>query len=424
MKKYRPRIADEMLRDRLARKGAVLVEGPKWCGKTTTAEQQAADVIYMADPDRFDYYRQLSSVSMHSLLAGRRPLLIDEWQLVPRLWDAVRYEVDHADGMGQFILTGSSVPPSTAEILHSGVGRFAKLVMRPMSLYESGDSTGQVSLGSLFQPGAEVSGRCESGLDRTAYLICRGGWPLAVDLPERAALSQAFDYYDLVTDSDIARMDGVTRNPERVRLLMRSYARHQGAGASIGTILADMRQNESTALSETTLYDYIVALKRTFVIEDMPAWNPNLRSKAAIRTSDTRYFVDPGIAVAALGMGPSDLMNDLHTMGLFFETLCVRDLRVYAEALDGKVYHYRDKNGLECDAVVHLRNGSYGLIEIKLGGSEAIESGAATLKKLASLIDTDRMKAPAFLMVLVGVGEFAYRRQDGVLVVPAGCLRH
>lgn len=419
-KAYKKRLVDDMLQARLRRKGAVLIEGTKWCGKTTTAEQHAASMLYMADPE----VARIAEVSIKHLLKGERPRLLDEWQVAPTIWDAVRFDVDHSEGMGQFILTGSSVPAQTADIVHSGVGRFAKLLMRPMSLFESGESNGEVSLSGLFSNPARVEGENRMEIDQLAFLICRGGWPGALGLSDKDALGQAFDYYDVVADSDVSRVDGVSRDPLRVRLLMRSYARHQGTGATIGTILADIKANDSSELSDNTVYDYIKALKRTFVIEDMPAWNPNIRSKTAIRTGDTRYYIDPCIGTAALGLGPNDLVNDLDAMGLMFETLCVRDLRVYAESIDGSVYHYRDKNGLECDAVVHLRNGSYGLVEIKLGGDKLIEEGARTLATLAALIDTTKMKSPSFMMVLTGVGRYAYRRPDGVLVVPISCLRN
>ena len=280
-------------------------------------------------------------------------------------------------------------------------------------------------MADFFNPSAQetIMGNSHIDINRLAYLICRGGWPGALEMDEQDALASAFDYYDVVCDTDISRVDNVVRDPQRVRLLMRSYARHQGAMATVGTILADLKANEESTLSDNTVYDYIKALKKIFVIEDMPAWNPNLRSKTAIRTSDNRYFIDPSIATAALGISPNDLINDLKTMGLMFETLAMRDLRVYADALDGQVYHYRDKNGLECDAIVHLRDGSYGLIEIKLGGDKLIEDGATNLKKLQDDIDTSHMKAPSFLMILTGVGDFPYRRDDGVYVVPIGCLK-
>ena len=275
----------------------------------------------------------------------------------------------------------------------------------------------------MFGGATDVEGNNRLGIEEVAYAVCRGGWPSGTFKSRRAALRQAYDYYDGVIKSDISRVDGVERNPERARLLMRSYARNQGGQTSLSVIRQDMLVNDENALSDKTVQAYINALKKIFVIEDMPAWNPNLRSKTAIRTSDTRYFVDPSIAVAALGLGPQDLLNDLETFGLFFETLCVRDLRVFADALDGQVYHYRDKDGLECDAVVHLRNGSYGLIEIKLGGDGAIEAAALSLKTLAGKIDGTKMKQPSFLMVITAVGEYAYRRADGVLVVPIGCLK-
>lgn len=424
MSAYRPRIADQMLAARLRRKGAVLVEGPKWCGKTTTAEQQAASILYMADPMRKQQNLQAAKMNVQQLLTGETPRLIDEWQIAPSLWDSVRFEVDHRGGWRHFILTGSSVPPSSDEIFHSGTGRFAKLKMRTMSLFESGDSTGTVSLSDLFDAEKKpLSGSSKIDINRLAYLICRGGWPGALDLNETDALAQAFDYYDVVCDSDISRVDDVQRDPQRVRLLLRSYARHQGTMATIGTILEDLKANESSSLSDNTVYDYIKALKKIFVIEDMPAWNPNICSKTAIRTSDNHYFIDPSIATAALGASPDDLLNDLETMGLMFETLAVRDLRVYTDALDGQVFHYRDKKGLECDAVVHLRNGSFGLIEIKLGGDNLIDDGAKSLVKLAADIDTSRMKSPSFMMVLTGIGDFPYQRDDGVLVVPIGCLK-
>ncbi len=424
MDTYKPRIADQMLAARLRRKGAVLIEGPKWCGKTTTAEQKAASVLYMADPMRKEQNIQAAKINVKQLLTGDTPRLIDEWQIAPSLWDSVRFEVDHRKGYGHFILTGSTVPPKAEEIFHSGAGRFAKLKMRTMSLYESGESTGAVSLSDLFNGKWEpVVGNSPIDINRLAFLICRGGWPGALDLEETDAIGQAYDYYDVVCDSDISRVDDVQRDPQRVRLLMRSYARHQGTMATIGTILADMKANEASSLSDNTVYDYIKALKKIFVIEDMPAWNPNLRSKTAIRTSDNHYFIDPSIATSALGASPNDLLNDLKTMGLMFETMAIRDLRVYADALDGQVYHYRDKNGLECDAVIHLRNGSYGLIEIKLGGDDLIEEGAKSLADLSADIDTSRMKSPSFMMVLTGVGDFPYQRDDGVLVVPIGCLK-
>ena len=428
MKNYKRRILDSMLEKKLQAKGAVLIEGPKWCGKTTTAEEIAASKIMLAKPDIKDHFRSLLEIDSDAALAGETPMLIDEWQTVPKLWDAVRYTVDHRHAMGQFILTGSAVPDTDAEKErereHSGTGRFAWLTMRPMTLFESGESNGTISLGELFQAPEKILQKNDLKLSDIAFLICRGGWPIAVGLPEEAALEQAFDYYDAVTKEDVTNVDGVKRASERVQRLMRAYARHQGTQASIATLKEDLKNNDTTTLDEDTISSYLDALRKIFVVEDMPAWNPNLRSKTAIRTTDTRYFVDPSIATAALGLGPTDLMNDLNTMGFFFEAMCVRDLRVFAEALNGKVYHYRDKSGLECDAVVHLRNGQYGLIEIKLGGGSLIKEGAETLNELANQIDTTRMKSPAFKMILTATGEYAYRRpEDGIYVVPIGCLK-
>ena len=424
MKQYKNRVIDRLLADKLEAMGAVLIEGPKYCGKTTTGEQQARSVLYMADPEIKDRNLTMASTNIKRLLAGDTPRLIDEWQIAPKLWDAIRFEVDHRGEDGQFMLTGSAVPASTSEIFHSGTGRFGWIKMRTMSLWESGDSTGDVSLGGLFSSENEVDGTSNLEIRRIAFLVCRGGWPKAsLKTNESAALIEAREYAESVCRNDISRVDDVQRNAELTLRLMRSYSRHQGAQVSVATILADIKSNEASDTTEATVASYINALKRIFVIEDMPAWNPNLRSKTAIRSSDTRYFTDPSIAAAALGLGPDDLLDDPNTFGLLFETMAVRDLRVYAEALGGQVYHYRDKNGLECDAIVHLRNGRYGLIEIKLGGDNLIEAGATTLKKLASKIDTDKMKSPSFMMVLTAIGEYAYRRLDGVLVVPIGCLR-
>lgn len=426
MENYRHRIMDSLLKKKLQAKGAILIEGPKWCGKTTTAEEIAASKIMLARTDVKNNFKNLLEIDIEAALSGEPPMLIDEWQTVPKLWDAVRYTVDHRRKMGQFILTGSAVPNKETEdeIEHSGTGRFAWLTMRPMSLFESGESNGKVSLEQLFTNPDKLLEKNELKLQDIAFLICRGGWPIAVELPEEAALEQAFDYYDAVTKEDIINVDGVKRVSERAQRLMRAYARHQGTQASIATLKEDLKANDNATLDEDTISSYLDALRKIFVIEDMPAWNPNLRSKTAIRTTDTRYFVDPSIATAALGLGPADLMSDLKTMGFFFETMCVRDLRVFAEALNGKVYHYRDKSGLECDAVVHLRNGQYGLIEIKLGGDTLIKEGVTTLTALANQIDTERMKAPAFKMILTATGEYAYRRpKDGIYVVPIGCLK-
>ena len=400
-----------------------MVEGAKWCGKTTTALQQAQSVLFMDEPKRKTEYMRLAESDIEVLLAGKTPRLIDEWQKAPQFWDACRYLVDRRDEDGQFILTGSAEPADQSKLSHTGTGRVGWVKMRPMSLYESGESNGSVSLRSLFDGEFKPSEGMELNLRNLCYLICRGGWPKAIGKTERAALRQAFNYVDAVAKREIVEVDAVHRSETNTRRLLRSYARHQATQASIGTITADLKTNEGNAMSDATIASYLNALRKIFVIEDMEAWNPNLRSKAAIRTTDTRYFVDPSIATASLGLGPDDLMKDLSTLGLLFETMAVRDLRVYAEAIDGNVFHYRDNNGLECDSVVHLRNGHYGFVEIKLGGETLINEGAANLLSLSKKIDTNKMFAPSFMMVLVGTGHYSYQRDDGVLVVPIGCLK-
>ncbi len=428
---YKKRIIDEVLRRKLAGVGAVLVEGPKWCGKTTTCEQQAKSVLYMADPVRRDRYLTQAAVDITELMKGEQPRLIDEWQDAPKFWDAIRYDVDHSAGFGHYILTGSAVPPDDRnersgkrDIVHSGTGRIARIRMLPMSLWESGESAGTVSLGDLFAgrplgPGKAI----ERSLSDVAYLICRGGWPQAVNLDGDIALDQAFDYVKAVANSDISRVDGVSRDPVRARRLMRSYARLQGTQSSIPNIRRDMAMGDGHGPDDDTVSGYLNALRKIFVVEDSEAWCPALRSKAAIRTTDTRYFADPSIATASLGLGPEDLMNDIRSFGSFFETMAVRDLRVYADALNGQVSHYLDRNGLECDAVVHLRNGTSGLVEIKLGGSALIEEGAATLNALSGLVDTSRQEPVAFKMVVTATGDCAYRRTDGIVVCPISALR-
>lgn len=423
MKEYKKRIADELLERKLKGKGAVLIEGPKWCGKTTTAEQVSGSILYMATPEDKEQNVALAELNPSLLLKGETPRLIDEWQIAPKLWDAIRFEVDHRGEEGQFILTGSAVPADMKDVTHTGTGRIARLTMRPMTLYESGESNGSISLSELLSGNSKISGINELSLEDIAYLCCRGGWPRSLFMDKDIALDQAFDYYDAIVNSDISRVDNVDRNPERAKNLMRSYARNIGSQASNETLKNDMINNDSTSLDTDTILSYVNALKKIFVIEESLAWNPNLRSKTAIRTSETRYFIDPSIAVAALGLGPNDLINDLNTFGLIFETLCIRDLRVYAESINGSIYHYRDASDLECDAVVHLRNGSYGLIEIKLGGDKLINEGAQNLIKMENKIDTNKMKKPSFLMVLTATSKYAYQREDGVYVIPIGCLK-
>ena len=423
MARYKQRIADRILQRKVLGKGAVLIEGPKWCGKTTTAKQLAKSFLDLGDSAILKQSTALIDISPQTLLKGDTPRLIDEWQALPSIWDSIRSEVDRRGEPSQFILTGSSVLLEADETIHSGTGRFATIKMRPMSLYESGESTGTVSLKELFECDSIEVQQNDLELEDIAYLTCRGGWPWATLISREVAFDQAFEYFDSVVKKDILRVDKVKRSAERAKLLLRSYARNISQQVSYGTIRKDMLSNDASTLDEDTVADYIKALKKLFVIEDLAAWNPNIRSKAAIRTSDTRHFVDPSIGTAALGLGPQDLINDLKSFGFFFEDMVVRDLRVYAEALDGELYYYRDSNGLECDTVLHRRNGSYALLEVKLGGEQNIEEGAMSMISLAKNIDTDKTPSPSFMAVIVGVGQYAYQRKDGVYVIPIGCLR-
>ena len=426
MKTYKNRIYDAILRDALEAKGAVLIEGAKWCGITTTAEQIAQSVIYVNDPKQLKQNLVTAQTNPQRLLAGANPRLIDEWQIVPEIWDAIRFDVDHSDGDGKYILTGSAVPiddEAKRKIRHSGTGRFAWIRMRPMSLFESLESSGSVSFADLFAGKGNLGDAKQHTLEEMAYLTCRGGWPRATDKSGKAALRQAFDYVDAIVNTDISRVDSVQRDPDLSIRIMKSLARLQGTQASVSAIKADLAPNAPNAVHENTVYSYVGALKKMFVVEDMPAWCPNLRCKTPVRTTDTRYFTDPSIATAALGLGPDGLMDDLKTFGFLFETLVARDLRTYAAANDGKVSHYRDKSGLECDAVMHLRDGRYGLIEVKIGGEALIADGLKKLNRLASEIDTKTMKEPAFRMIVVAEGEYAYEESDGTLICPIGCLK-
>ena len=424
MHEYKARICDSLLRDELAGTGAVVIEGAKWCGKTTTAEQASRSAIYIDETGKMEQNLILARTKPERILSGESPRLIDEWQLAPALWDSIRYNVDHSDEPGRYILTGSAVPPDTGDIRHSGTGRFSWIKMRPMSLWESQESSGEASLSALFA-GEDITGAASSrpDLEQIAFLLCRGGWPYACRLSGQTALNRAFSYLDATVKRDISRVDGVVRDEGRARRLMRSYARLQATQAAATVIKADLEANESKLFSVDTVVSYGNALRKLFVIEDMPAWCPNLRCKTPVRTGDTRFFVDPSIATASLGLGPEDLMNDLKTYGFLFETMAVRDLRVYMDALAGSVSHYLDASGLKCDAVLHRRNGTYALVEIKLGGKELIEKGVASLKRLENKIDPKKTKTPAFLMVLTAVGDFAYRRDDGVYVVPIAALK-
>lgn len=423
MSEYKKRIADEILRKRLGAIGAVLIEGPKWCGKTTTAMQQANSILFMQDSSNAAMINQMADIDPKLLLEGDTPRLLDEWQVAPELWDAVRFEVDMRNAPGQFILTGSAVPmlKSTA---HTGTGRIWRMTMRPMSLYESGDSTGEVSLEALFLGEFSDVVKNKLDFDDISYLICRGGWPMAMQQTKEDALMNAYAYYDGVVNSDLSRADGVLRNPQNVDLLLRSYARMIGSQSTLTNIRADMKIVDEQELDINTVRSYIETLKKIFVVEELSGWNPNIRSKNAIRTSPTRYFVDPSIAVAALNLGPGNLANDLNTMGFFFENMCIRDLRVYADGLNGSLYKYRDKYGLECDAVLTLRNGQYALIEIKLGGTKAVEEGAEALNKLEKLITEKGYNPPTFKMIITGSNPYGYRRKDGIYQIPIGCLKN
>ncbi|MCH5223782.1 MAG: ATP-binding protein [Muribaculaceae bacterium] len=426
--KYLPRIADQLLQNKLESKGAVLIRGPKWCGKSTTAGQKSKSILDLNDTAALQQNIELSRIDPSLLLHGDTPRLIDEWQEIPSLWDSVRREVDLRRKVGQFILTGSATPlneETRKQIHHTGTGRFAFVNMYTMSLFESGESSGEVSLGDLFNGPKEIRGINQLNLKDIAYLVCRGGWPFGIDhnLSMKASLEQAIDYVDVVVEEDISRLDGVDRNPDLARKILRSYARNQGGQTPITKIKNDIAANEHSSISEETVSKYINALRQIFVIKDLEAWNPNLRSKTSIRTTPTRYFIDPSLSTASLRIGPDDLINRISDFGFFFESLCIRDLRVYAESIDGDLFHYRDSNGLECDAVVHLRNGKYGLIEIKLGGDKLIEEGIKNLNKLNDILDTTKMESPSFKMILTAVGSYAYRREDGIYIVPIGCLK-
>ena len=421
---YRARLVDRILKKYLKGMGGVLIEGPKGCGKTTTGEQVAKSTLYLGCEQTREETLERLGYNPAGVLAGASPKLIDEWQLIPQLWDDVRFEVDHRQKPGQFVLTGSALPADRSEVLHTGTGRVARVKMRTMSLLESGDSNGSVGLEALFEGEHNIVGENPLTIDQIAFLICRGGWPKTLNQDADTALLMSNRYFDAIVNTEVSRLDDVKRAPQKVRQFLKIYAENLGLQTPITDIRLQLLKNKKIkSFDERTCYSYAEALRKIFVIEEMAAWNPNLRSKTAIRTSDTRYFADPAIGAAALRIGPQDLLNDPKTFGFLFENLCVRDLRVYADVLDGDVFHYRDKNGLECDAVLHRRDGTYGLIEIKLGGQYAIDHGAETLHALAEKINTKQMAQPAFLMVLVGVGECAYKRRDGVWVVPIGCLK-
>lgn len=417
---YLPRLCDNELQQALQSSGAVLIEGAKWCGKTSTASRAAKSTLYMQDPDHTASYLAMADVKPSLLLKGPPPRLLDEWQMAPVLWDAVRFEVDRRIETGQFILTGSAVPSDNVTA-HTGTGRISRLLMRPMSLYESRESNGTISLSGLFKGQSDIESISGLTIEQIAFALCRGGWPASVRLKGQAALRTATAYVEAIINHDVSRVDGVEKNPERVRLLLRSLSLNISTMATIKTIMDDMEAFDGS-LSDKTISFYLNALRRIFVVEDLPAWSPSLRSKTAIRTSVKRQFVDPSIAVAAMRTNPEGLLRDFNTFGFLFESLCARDIRIYAQACDGDVFHYRDKNGLESDLIVRLRDGRWAAIEVKLGSKQE-EIAAENLLRLKSRIDAEKMGEPSFLMVLTG-GQYAYRRKDGILVVPIGCLKN
>lgn len=417
-KKYMSRICDAALHSKLQSSGAVLIEGAKWCGKTSTAMQASNSVLFMQNPDKSASYMALADTKPSLLLKGEVPRLIDEWQMAPVLWDAVRFEVDKRNP-GQFILTGSAVPSDNVTA-HTGTGRISRLLLRTMSLFESLESNGSVSLRALFNGDQAIEAASELSIEQIAFIICRGGWPASVNHEKSAALNMAVDYVEAVINYDVSRVDGVEKNPERVRLLLRSLARNITTSANYQTIKDDIEATEMS-LSDKTIASYINALRRIYLVEDLPAWSPSLRSKTAIRNSPKRHFVDPSIATAILRTNPDGVLTDFQYFGFLFESLCTRDIRIYAQSNDGEVFHYRDKSGLESDLIIRLNDGRWAAIEVKLG-TKQIEDAAKNLLALKDKIDQEQMGQASFLMIITG-GEYAYKRKDGVLVVPLGCLR-
>lgn len=416
MNGYFPRLLETTIAEQSEVTGCIVIEGPKWCGKSTTAKLFAKTVIELQRSKTLEKYLMLSYSNNDLLLAGEKPLMFDEWQKIPALWDNIRAEIDVTRGKGQFILTGSARPVEDKN-RHSGTGRFVRIVMRPMSLWESMESTGEVSLGTLFKGAANISGNSKLSIERTAFLICRGGWPESILMSDKNALLAARNYYRSLIEDDITGVDEIKRNPERAKRILKAYARQVSSLASNRTI-----QQDVNPIDEKTLSSYIDAFRKLFVIEDVAAWSPKLRSKTAMRISPKRQFVDPSVAAAALGSSPQDLLDDINTFGLLFESLCTRDLRIYAEKFGGTVYHYHDEKDLEADIIIHMDNGDWGAVEIKLGGRQ-IDEAAKNLLKLKDKVDSEQMREPSFLMVLTGL-DYAYRRTtDGVYVVPIGCLK-
>ena len=416
---YIYRIGDRLLEEQMQSSGAVLIEGAKWCGKTSTGKHLAKSILYMQDPDVFQANMRIAESKPSLLLRGENPRLIDEWQMAPVLWDAVRFEVDKRGGkFGQFILTGSAVPKDN-ETMHTGTGRISRILLRPMTLFESKESNGDVSLKSLFDGNTEIESFSTLTIEDIAHVICRGGWPAAV-VQKAKNYKVAENYVEAVINMDVHRVDGVEKNPQRVRMLMKSLSRNISTLATLKTIQEDVQANDM-AISENTLNSYLNALRRIFVVEDIPAWQPSLRSKTAIRTSAKRQFVDPSIATAVLKAKPDGLLKDFELFGFLFESLCTRDIRVYSQANDGEVLHYRDKNGLESDLIIRLNDGRWAAIEVKMGNKQ-VEQASKNLIKLKSKVDTDKIGEPSFLMVITA-GQYAYKDKNGVLICPVGCLK-
>lgn len=414
---YMPRVSDNLLSKLLESSGAVLVEGAKWCGKTQSSLQFAKSAIYMQDPDEGPAFMLLADSKPSLLLEGNTPRLIDEWQMAPVLWDAVRYAVDKRGSVGQFILTGSVTPET--KTMHTGTGRIARMIMRPMSLFESNESNGSVSIKELFDGKVDVAALSTLTIDKIAIALCRGGWPSAVKMKKNSA-QVAINYVESIINIDISTADGVERSREKVRLLLQSLARNISTMATDRTIMDDIGANNSS-ITDKTLNSYLNVLQKLYVVEDVKAWQPSLRSKTAIRTASKRQFVDPSIASAVLRVDSEGLLKDFETFGLLFESLCTRDLRVYAQASDGDIFHYRDKTGLESDLIIKLHDGRWAAVEVKLGSSY-VDEAAKNLIKLKEKIDESKMRKPSFLMVITG-GRAAYKRDDGVLVIPIGCLK-
>lgn len=419
MKEYLPRLVDDLLIKELEAFGAVLITGPKWCGKTTTGLNQANSTIFLQNPDEREQNLRLADIKPSLLLEGDNPRLIDEWQDAPQLWDAVRFSVDQRGQSGLYILTGSTTVDESL-LAHSGTGRISRLKMRTMSLFESGDSNGDVSISELLI-GEDIASKSHHSIEDIAELIVVGGWPASVNKSIDVKQRQVAGYCNSIINTEISTADGIERDSEKVYQVLRSYSRHISTQVTIKTITSDVTKNFDS-INRNTVGEYLEALRKIFVVEDLKSWSPKLRSKTVISQSPTRHFVDPAIAAYFLDANPKDLLNDLETMGLLFESLVIRDLRIYAESIGGRVYHYRDHSGQEADAILHFKGGKWAAIEVKLG-TKAIDEGAESLKRLANKIDQEAMNKPSFLAVITGTG-YAYRRDDGVYVLPIGCLRN